>query len=64
MMSGSVVIFWCIFKDQLLLRDCQRRKILIEANQMTRCAEAFCNFETVPPQAYRCVDIGPTTLYG
>jgi len=43
-------------------RDVERCRILIEPNQMTRCAEAFCDFETVPAQADRSVDIRPATL--
>src|ERR1700722_2288111 len=39
----------------------QRRRILIEANQMSRCAEAFCDFVTVSAQAHRGVDISPAT---
>ena len=45
-------------------RDIQRRRIFIEPNQMSRCAEAFCDFETVPAQAHRGVDISPATLDG
>jgi hypothetical protein len=29
---------------------------------MTRCAEAFCDFVTVPAQAHRSVDIRPAAL--
>src|ERR1700719_1883166 len=39
-----------IFSSQLLVRNLQRYRILIEANQMSRCAEAFCDFVTVPAQ--------------
>src|SRR5271169_5648566 len=42
-------------------RPLQRRRILIEPNQMSRCAEAFCDFVTVPAQAHRSVDINPAT---
>src|SRR5579863_1709381 len=42
-------------------RNLQRRRILIEPNQMSRCAEAFCDFVTVPAQAHRSVDISPAT---
>src|SRR5215470_14678983 len=42
----------------------QRLRILIEANQTTRCAEASCDFVTVPAQAHRGVDIGPATPHG
>jgi hypothetical protein len=42
----------------------QRRRILIEANQMSRCAEAFCDFATVPAQAHRGIQISSATLYG
>ena len=45
-------------------RDSERRRILIEANQMTRCAEAFCDFEAVPAKTHRGVDISPTTPDG
>ena len=46
---------------EFLPRRFQRRRILIEANQMSRCAEAFCDFVTVPAQAHRSVDINPAT---
>src|SRR6202034_2498069 len=42
-------------------RNLQRCWILIEPNQMSRCAEAFCDFVTVPAQAHRGVDISPAT---
>src|ERR1035438_8190680 len=42
----------------------ERRGVLIEANQMSRCAEAFCYFETVPAQAHRGIEKSPATLYG
>ena len=45
-------------------RDFERRRILIEANQMSRSAEAFCDFVTVPAQTHRGVDIGPTPPHG
>src|SRR5580698_3893530 len=45
-------------------RNFQRCRILIEANQMSRCAEAFCDFVTVPAQTHRGVDIGPTPPHG
>src|SRR5271157_58744 len=45
-------------------RSLQRRRILIEPNQMSRCAEAFCDFVTVPAKAHRGVDIGPATPHG
>jgi len=35
--------------------------VFIERNQMSRCAEAFCDFVTVPAQAHRGVDISPAT---
>src|ERR1700734_3099774 len=44
---------------QLFLRKAQRRWVFIEPNQMSRCAEAFCDFVTVSAQAHRGVDIGP-----
>src|SRR6185437_1466382 len=37
-----------VLARQPLSRDFQRRWIFIEANQMTLCAEAFCDFQTVP----------------
>src|SRR5215472_8227674 len=39
----------------------QRCRVLIEPNQMSRCAEAFCDFVTVPAKAHRGVDIRPAT---
>src|SRR5450631_3715284 len=45
-------------------RNLQRCRIFIEANQMSRCAEAFCDFVTVSAQAHRGVDIGPTPPHG
>src|SRR5579884_3440261 len=42
----------------------QRRRISIDPNQMTRCAEAFCDFVTVPAEAHRGVDISPATPDG
>src|SRR5205823_1652679 len=47
-----------------LAGDLQRCRILIEANQTTRCAEATCNFETVPASAHGRIHIGPTAPYG
>src|SRR5277367_6405049 len=38
-------------------RSFQRRRILIEPNQMSRCAEASCDFVTVSAQTHRGVDI-------
>src|ERR1700756_2162540 len=49
---------------QLLACYLQRCRILIEPNQMSRCAEAFCDFVTVPAKAHRGVDIGPATPHG
>ena len=37
----------------------QSGRIFIEPNQMTRCAEASCDFVTVSAQAHGGVDIGP-----
>src|SRR5581483_8589144 len=51
----------CTFQSQFLACDCQRCRILIEPNQMSRCAEAFCDFVTVPAKAHRGVDISPAT---
>jgi hypothetical protein len=31
---------------------------------MSRCAEAFCDFQTVPAQAHRGIQISSATLYG
>src|ERR1700690_3895363 len=42
--------------DQFLPRAFQRRWVFIEPNQMTRCAEAFCDFVTVPAKAHRGVE--------
>src|SRR5258708_3332238 len=42
-------------------RSFQRRRIFIEPNQMSRCAEAFCDFVTVSAKAHRGVDISPAT---
>ena len=42
----------------------KRCRIFIEPNQMSRCAEAFCDFVTVPAKAHRCVDISPATPHG
>src|SRR5580692_3925969 len=50
--------------NQPFARDCERCRIFIEANQMSRCAEAFCDFVTVPAQTHRSVDIGPTPPHG
>src|SRR6266496_3022988 len=49
---------------QTLACQLQRLRILIEANQMTLCAEAFCDFETVSAQAEGRIDIGSATLDG
>src|ERR1700727_3470517 len=49
---------------QPFARDSQRCRIFIEANQMSRCAEAFCDFVTVSAQTHRGVDIRPTAPYG
>src|SRR3981189_32930 len=49
---------------QLLVGPFERRGILIEANQMSRCAEAFCDFVTVSAQAHRGIQISSATLYG
>ena len=51
---------------QLATDSCslQRRRILIEANQMSRGAEAFCDFQTVPAQPHRGIQISSTPLYG
>jgi hypothetical protein len=46
--------------DQSFPRPLERGYILIDPNQTTLCAEAFCDFVAVPAQAHRCVDIGPT----
>src|SRR5579864_7138446 len=43
--------------DQFFPCDFQRSRALIEPNQMSRCAEAFCDFVTVPAKAHRGVDI-------
>jgi hypothetical protein len=51
-------------RRKIFLRHRQRRRILIEANQMSRCAEAFCDFVTVPAQAHRGIQISSATLYG
>src|SRR5579862_6422858 len=53
-----------VITSQLRARNFQRSRILIEANQMSRCAEAFCDFVTVPAQAHRGVDISPTAPHG
>jgi len=45
-------------------RNLQRCRIFIEPNQMSRCAEAFCDFVAVPAQTHRGVDIGPTPPHG
>src|SRR5271168_2768684 len=52
-----------VVSSQLLARNLQRCRILIEANQMSRCAEAFCDFVTVPAQADRGIQISSATLY-
>src|SRR5437764_9433402 len=49
---------------QLFARDSQRFRVLIEPNQMSRCAEAPCDFVTVPAKTHRGVAIGPATPYG
>src|SRR5437016_868149 len=50
--------------DQFFPRDFQRCRILIEPDQMSRCAEAFCDFVAVPAKAHRGVDISPATPDG
>src|SRR5271165_7091789 len=57
---GLTVALW----RKLFARDSERCRILIEANQMSRCAEAFCDFVTVPAQTHRGVDIGPAPPHG
>ncbi len=49
---------------QPFARNLQRCRILIEPNQMSRCAQAFCDFVTVPAQTHRGVDINPTPPHG
>src|SRR5579862_4361771 len=51
-------------RGQPFARDGERCRVLIEPNQMSRCAEAFCDFVTVPAKAHRGVDIGPATPHG
>src|SRR5580692_8649867 len=55
--------FHCL-KTEDLACNFERCRILIDPNQMTRCAEAFCDFETVSAQAHRAVDVGPTAPNG
>ncbi len=43
---------------QTFAGNLQRFGIFIEANQMTLCAQAFCDFEAVPAQTHGAVDIG------
>src|SRR5690349_3186254 len=43
------------FSAQPFARDFERFRVLIEANQMSRCAEASCDFVTVPAKAHRGV---------
>src|SRR5208282_3001220 len=50
--------------EQDLAGPFQRRGVLIEANQMSRCAEASCDFVTVPAQAHRSIQISSATPYG
>src|SRR5258708_6954642 len=42
-------------------RSFQRCRIFIEPNQMSRCAEAFCDFVPMSAPAHRGVDISPAT---
>src|SRR6266487_3889512 len=45
-----------LMRCELFARDRERCRIFIEANQMSRCAEAVCDFVTVPAEAHRGVD--------
>src|ERR1051326_6069953 len=52
------------FRRQTLAGDCQRARILIEANQTTLSAEASCQCETVAARAHDRVDIVSAAPYG